>query len=258
MPALFAFLASAFARPSLILTLLALAGLVLLLARRSGARWLLLVGVGGQALLLVLPLDRWAALPLEDWYPALSNPPAHVDGIIVLGVAMHLAVSSDRATPGLNERAERMTAFMALARRYPEARLVYTGGTASRDWTESDAARLLFRQFGLEQRVVYEDRSRNTWENALFSRRLLDPRPGETWVLVTSAVHMPRAMAAFRAAGWPGVLADPVAFRTPRRGGLVPGVDISGALALLDEAVHEWIGLLAYRLTGRAQAEPAV
>ena len=54
------------------------------------------------------------------------------------------------------------------------------------------------------------------------------------------------------------MLADPVAFRTPRRGGLVPGVDISGALALLDEAVHEWIGLLAYRLTGRAQAEPAV
>jgi uncharacterized SAM-binding protein YcdF (DUF218 family) len=244
-------LASALARPSLVLTLLALAGLVLLAAGRRGARWLLLVGILPQAALLVVPFDRWVAQPLEDWYPALAQPPARVDGIVVLGGAHRLAVSRDRQTPGLNSEGERLTEFMALARRYPEATLVYAGGAHAEGWGEADAARLLFASFGLAGRVRYEDRSSNTWENALFSRRMIDPRPGETWILVTSALHMPRAVAAFRAAGWT-VLADPVAFRTPRTNAWLAGVNIAERLALLDIAAHEWVGLAEYRLRGHA------
>jgi uncharacterized SAM-binding protein YcdF (DUF218 family) len=244
-------LADSLARPSLALTLVALVGLVLLFADRRGARWLLLLGVAPLAALLVLPFDRWAARPLEDWYPTLADPPAHVDGIVVLGGADRLAVSRDRHTPGLNSEGERMTEFLALARRYPKAKLVYTGGAHWRGWGETDAARLLFGQFGLDGRVRYEDHSANTWENALFTRRLIDPHPGETWILVTSAVHMPRAMAAFRAAGWP-VLADPVAFRTPRTDIWLAGVNIAERLALFDEAVHEWLGLAEYWVRGHA------
>jgi uncharacterized SAM-binding protein YcdF (DUF218 family) len=140
---------------------------------------------------------------------------------------------------------------MALARRHPEARLVFAGGAASAGWTEADAARLLFDGFGLADRVQYEDRSQNTWENAVFARALAHPGPGETWVLVTSALHMPRAAAVFRAAGWP-VLPAPAAFRTGRGGPDWRSPDLAYQMQLLDTAAHEWLGLAEYWLRGRA------
>ena len=100
-------------------------------------------------------------------------------------------------------------------------------------------------------RIAVEDKSRNTLENAEFSRRVADPKPGERWLLITSAYHMPRAMAAFRLAGFP-VEACPVDWRTR---GLVdlgrPFALLSDGLHRTDTAFHEWLGLLAYRLTGK-------
>lgn len=246
------------ARPSLWLTGLALAGLVALLAgRRRLGRGLLAAGVLPLAALLAVPLDSWAAGPLENWYPHRTAFPARVDGILVLGGAQNLLISAGRGTPGLTADGERLTEVLALARTYPQARLAYSGGAVRRGWSEEAAARIFFDRFGLETRVVYENRSRDTWENAVFSRRLLAPRPGEVWVLVTSALHMPRAMAAFRAAGWTGLVADPVAYHTP--GWAVWGMmrSASARLALLDAAAHEWLGLLEYRLRGRAVFAPA-
>ena len=61
----------------------------------------------------------------------------------------------------------------------------------------------MFERLGLEEgRVIYEDRSRNTTENAEFSRDIARPRPEETWLLITSAFHMPRAVGCFRRVGW--------------------------------------------------------
>ena len=247
-------LTHAAARPSVLLLALVMAGLVLLLARRAAGRPVLILAIGGQVLLLVLPTGAWIGRPLEDWYPQPRPEPVHVDGVIVLGGATRLGVSAARGTPGLNQEAECMTAFLALARRHPEARLVFTGGSERRGWTEADAARLLFRDFGLEDRVQYEDRSQTTWENAIFSRDLVHPAAGGTWLLVTSALHMPRAVAAFRAAGWP-VVPYPVAYRT---GGpaVLTAPDPGERVSLLDTAVHEWIGIAAYWLRGRAELAP--
>ncbi len=100
-------------------------------------------------------------------------------------------------------------------------------------------------------RITAEEQSRNTVENAVFSRLVAQPKPGERWLLVTSAFHMPRAIAAFRAAGFT-VEAYPVDWRT--RGPIDatrPFAALTDGLAMTDVAVHEWIGLLVYRLTGR-------
>ncbi|MBL8587034.1 MAG: YdcF family protein, partial [Methylobacteriaceae bacterium] len=102
-------------------------------------------------------------------------------------------------------------------------------------------------------RALYEDRSRNTQENADFVRDLVRPKPGERWLLVTSAHHMPRAVGVFRKAGF-DVVAAPVDFRTPTARRLVVVREWAAGLALLDLAAHEWIGLIAYRLTGRTDA----
>ena len=108
---------------------------------------------------------------------------------------------------------------------------------------------------GLDQGdVVYEDRSRNTFENALFTRDLVKPKEGERWLLVTSAMHMPRAVGVFRKVGFP-VIAYPVDFRTNGefwRAG-VPG-DTGSAVSMVENAMHEWLGLIAYRLTGKTDA----
>lgn len=240
------------ARPSTILPLLAVIGLVLTLRRPASrrGRGLLIAGVGGLAAVAVLPVSTWMLRPLEDRFPAPQAMPQRVDGIVVLGGAISLARSTDRGTPELTRAAGRMTAFAALAHRYPNARLVFTGGNAdpfAKKTSEADVARVFFAGLGLTG-VRYEERSRNTHENALFSLQMMHPKPDEKWLLVTSAADLPRAIGSFRGAGW-SVIAYPADYHTLRhRTAFLPG--LADGLCDLDWAVHEWIGLFYYRLRG--------
>ncbi len=238
-------------RPSMALLLLALAGLLL---RRPLPCW---IGVVGLLSIVVLPLDQWLARPLED---AVARPPRpdRVDGVIVLGGAVEEDIFADRGLPALNAAAERMTEFLALARAFPQARLVFAGGSGrllAAPATEADEARALFGELGLPAaRVTFEATSRSTWQNAVLARRATGPAPGQVWLLVTSALHMPRALGAFRAAGWP-VLPWPVGYKTLRRG--LRWVEAPAErIGLLEAALHEWVGLLAYRALGRWAASP--
>ncbi len=242
--------------PGNLLLILLCAGVLLMGTRtwqRLGRR---LVGVAAAAGLAVtvLPLGTWLALPLENRFPAPARLPERVDGIVVLGGAVDQLLTAARGQPALRADAERMTAFVALARRYPAARLVFTGGSgrlARQEIKETVAARLLFEELGLDvERVLFEDRSRNTYENAVYSYRLAAPRPQETWLLVTSAYHMPRAVGCFRRAGW-RVVPYPVDFRTGGSYGYAPPLYFAEALEELGLAAHEWVGLAAYRLMGR-------
>lgn len=243
--------------PSTILVGLASVGVLLLWAGlRRVATAFLSVGVGGLLAVLVLPVQHWALLPLEDRFPR-NLPPPHVDGIVVLGGALKAFVTAERGIPSLNEAAERMTELVALARRYPQAKLVFTGGDASilpGGMREADIARQLFTDLGVpSERVIYESEARNTYENAILVSRLVKPLPGETWLLVTSASHMPRAMGAFRRVGW-SPMAWPVAYKAVQQPLVAIFTPPGEKLAELDWALHEWEGLLAYRLAGRTAA----
>jgi uncharacterized SAM-binding protein YcdF (DUF218 family) len=147
-------------------------------------------------------------------------------------------------------------AFAALARTYPAARLIFAGGSpiaAPDGLTEAKASAFLLEQLGVAPgRVRYNDQSRTTWQNAVNALTLAHPAAGEIWVLITSASHMPRAMGAFRAAGWPGIVAWPVAYRTTRSGWPAPLRPVGTRLAAIDLAAHEWVGLIEYRLSGRS------
>lgn len=103
-------------------------------------------------------------------------------------------------------------------------------------------------------RLILEERSRNTRENARFSAELANPKPGERWLLVTSAWHMPRAVGCFRRAGFP-VTAYPVDYRTAGpRDATRFNTFASDGLLEFDLAVKEWIGLVAYKLAGYTDA----
>lgn len=245
----------AFAAPSTFLIALTSLGALLLFTRFAPwGRRFVVTGLLALALLATGVPGSLLMRALEDRFPR----PAHVGevaGIIVLGGAVDEDLTAARHDVALKHSAERMTEGLALARLHPEARIVFSGGTGRlfpTQLTEADAARMLWRRLGLEDaRVLYEDRSRNTAENARFTRDLAQPKPGETWLLVTSAYHMPRSMGLFRAAGFE-VVAWPTDYRThggPRD--LLPMREASQGLTRADVAIREWIGLVAYRLTGR-------
>jgi len=203
---------------------------------------------------LVVATVPWASLiirPLEDRFP-VPTLDDQVTGIVVLGGALDPVVSATRDQVAANGAVERVTTLVDLGRRHPQAKLIFSGGSGSlstQDFKEAPVARRFLDELGFDtHRVVFEDQSRNTWENAVFSKQLMAPQPGETWVLVTSALHMPRSMGAFRAAGW-SVIPYPVDYTTSgRESGLA--FDPGSAFSRLDVGLHEWLGLAYYRWRG--------
>ena len=218
-------------------------------------RALALACAGALLFVSVAPVGALLIEPLEDRFP---QPPADIPapyGIIVLGGAIDDEASAARGQTIFAEGASRLTEAAILARRFPQARLVYTGGSASlwsSNSTEALEGRKLLVALGVDPaRIAIEDKSRNTEENARFTAALVHPQRDEAWLLVTSAYHMPRAMGLFVKAGF-SVRAYPVDYRSlgdarDWRMNLHP----ARGLRLFDLAVHEWIGLIAYRASGR-------
>jgi uncharacterized SAM-binding protein YcdF (DUF218 family) len=246
------------AAPSNALMVMALLGVGLALRWHRLGGGLAVAGLLGLAVAGWSPLGQALILPLEQRFAAFVDDGRPVDGIVILGGALDTLVSQARGTPALNEAAERMTAAVSLARRYPQARIVFSGGEARlifEGMSEADAARQLFANLGLDpSRLQLEGRSRNTRENAQFTAAMVQPKQGERWLLVTSAFHMPRAMGCFRAAGFQPI-AYPVDFRTRGRDDLLRGFDTAGeGLRRSDLAMREYIGLVIYRLAGFTDA----
>jgi uncharacterized SAM-binding protein YcdF (DUF218 family) len=203
----------------------------------------------------LLPLSKMLIAPLEERFPPWDASRGAPDGIVVLGGAIESAIAPLRPASALNEAAERITVIAELARKYQSATILYSGGNGSPGppGSEAQVAAALFETFGVPARqLMLEDQSRSTAENAAFSRRLVMPKPGERWLLVTSAYHMPRSIGAFRRAGFT-VEAYPVDYRTTGPADVwIPFDSIATGLRRTDLAAHEWIGLLAYWLTGRS------
>ncbi len=232
-----------------------LAGLAALLAFTRfarPARWIGLISLIALGLMAFSPLPRAVLRPLEDRFPQQDARKGPVTGIVVLGGA----VGMSRGDVAMNASASRMTKAVELARLHPQAKVVFTGGgvslTSNVVVTEADGAKLLFEGLGLEPaRLILEDKSRNTRENAIFTRNLVDPKPGERWLLVTSAWHMPRSIGVFRKAGF-AVEAFPVDFWSSGKAGdfVRPYARAPRALEIADNGFKEWVGLVAYRLAG--------
>jgi uncharacterized SAM-binding protein YcdF (DUF218 family) len=226
------------------------AATALLLGHIHAARVLGVLGAALFILIGVAPLSSVLARPLEDRYPRRPLP-AQITGIVTLGGGLGASTLITRGAPGTSPSLDRLVSTYDLARRHPEARIVFTGGWGQ--YADAIAARDDFQRMGLApERLTLEDRSRNTYENLAFTQALARPRPGETWVLATSAIQLPRAMAVARRVGWT-MIPWPTDYRTDTRPFWLGGwFAIGGNLRLADEAAHEWIGLAAYGAAGLA------
>jgi uncharacterized SAM-binding protein YcdF (DUF218 family) len=223
------------------------------LGRRLVLASVLLLAVCGLS-----PLGDWVLYPLESRFPAWDAARGMPDGIVVLGGSIDPEVSAAHGVAVVRGAADRLIAAAALARRYPNARIIFTGGSPnliSKDVREADYAVQIFESLGVpKERVTIERRSRNTVENAEFSKAIAAPKSGERWLLVTSAYHMPRSVGVFRKAGFP-VEPYPVDWRLGGREDLVnPHILAADGLTTIDVGVREWMGLVAYWISGRSSA----
>jgi uncharacterized SAM-binding protein YcdF (DUF218 family) len=236
------------AAPSHLLLWLTLASAIALVAGRPRlgrglaiATALLLVAFG------VLPTGDLLTRQLENQYPRPAVLPARVDGILDLGGGLGDDILVARRAPATALSEVRLVSTFELARRYPAARVVFSGGWGR--YADAAAAAYGFAQMGLDPgRLTLENRSHDTFENLVFTRRLVNPKPGEVWVLATSAIQMPRAMAVAQRLGWT-LIPWPTDYRTrPGPRPLADWLDVLGNLSRSDEALHEDIGLIAYQM----------
>jgi uncharacterized SAM-binding protein YcdF (DUF218 family) len=231
-------------------------GAILLLTRfaRLGRKLVI-----SSVLLLVVcglsPLGSLLLYPLEQRFPPWDAGRGAPDGIIVLGGSIDADLSVAHGSSVVRSSPDRVIVAAALALRYPNARVVFSGGSAnliSNDAREADFAGAIFESLGVaKSRLIMERSSRNTVENAEFSKALVAPKAGERWLLVTSAFHMPRSVGLFRKAGF-AVDPCPVDWRVGERGDLLSFTNVAtDGLGRTDLAVREWMGLMAYWATGK-------
>jgi uncharacterized SAM-binding protein YcdF (DUF218 family) len=243
---------------SLAFLVLALGVLLLWTPWRRFGRLLATLAVLVAAVLIAVPAGEWLLKPIEARFSRPLTMPEKVDGIVVLGGDFDAKLATERGplSPGRNG-APRLMAAADLARHYPNAKIVFAGGSGNlfdQQTREADIAAKILLTLGVDlSRVVFDRNSRNTYENALNAFRLVLPKPDETWVLVTSASHMPRAVGCFRRIDW-NILPYPVDYWThvdpPGPGQL----RFDGGMRVLERAMREWIGLGAYYMMGRTDA----
>ncbi|MDP6804749.1 MAG: YdcF family protein [Rhodospirillales bacterium] len=248
----------AVAEPGNLLTVVLVVGAVLLWTRgRRLGRLLVTLAALGALVFATVPMGEGMIRALENRFPAVRELPAEVDGIVALGGVVNPWVTEARGQLSLGGGIERLTELAALGRRYPGAKLIFSGGSGDpfrQDLKEAEMVKPYLESIGLDPaRVILEAEARNTHENAQFTYRLAGPKPGETWVLITSAVHMPRAAGSFRMAGWT-IIPYPVDYNLLPENNFTLRFNLQGGLSSAAWGIHEWLGLLAYRLTGRTDA----
>lgn len=245
-----------FLQPTTLIALTLLVGVVgLLLGRRRFGSTLVAAGSLGYGAIVFLSAGQLLIAPLENRYAANPELPEKVDGILVLSGPIDRNMTIARNQISIRDGAERYIEFARLLREYKTAKAIVSGGNPSVVGNlagQAEFSKQLLMPMGIDpDRVIFEADSRNTYENIVFSKKLLEPAQNSTWIVITSAYHMPRAKALLSAVGWDAI-AYPVDFRTEgKTGRYFFTMDSGEAFAVADLAVKEWLGIVFNRLMGR-------
>ena len=239
---------------TLVMLFVLLAFLLSFMKRRGWSRTFLVLG--GLLLFVTTFTTFGYALitPLEDRFQRPAEP-ARIDGIVVLGGAMDGEVNSVRGGWEFNRSGDRYLETLRLALTHPEAKILVAAGPAALaldQEREAFAAQRVFTAFGIAaDRIILDDNSRNTEENAQFAKSLAGDMTGQTWLLVTSAFHMPRSVGLFRMADFPVVPWPADYLASGAEGWRIKPDQPPENIAVATIALREWTGLVGYKLTGK-------
>lgn len=244
--------------PDSLLFILIVSSFALFLFKKEKlARRVLTIAVSLMIIITLFPIGEWLAVPLEHRFETNPQLPQQVDGIIVLSGSEDAHRSYLWKQPEFNAGAERLTTFVTLARKYPNAKLVHSGGSGSltlQKFKEAEVAGSLYDGLGLDTtRIIFEAESRNTFENVRNSKEIINPQNGENWVVITTATHMVRTVGIFQKQGW-DVIPYPVDHKTKKGHNLRMTYDFAHNLYVLRSVMREWLGLITYRAAGKTSA----
>lgn len=236
-----------------ILFVLIMLGVNLLATRWSSlGRRILFVTEFVLVIMVFLPFGQWSATFLENRFPQPTQITADAKGLILLGGSIDMPVSNARKMASYNQAGGRMIQFIELAFQYPHLPILFSGGGHQLVGKETEAsfAKDAFERFGVDiKRITLEDKSKNTIENAQFSYEIIKPNPEDKWVLVTSAIHMPRAVALFKKAGW-NVIPYPIDYHTRGDYSWSFNLSIYRGFHAWWNSMREWAGLITGYLFG--------
>jgi uncharacterized SAM-binding protein YcdF (DUF218 family) len=205
---------------------------------------------------IVVPTGFQLMSFLENRFPEITEIPSDAKGIILLGGSFDLRTSAALGRPSYNMAGGRIIDFMGLINKYPHLPILFTGAgaVANPKANESAIMKDVLVSFGVDlNRVTFEDRSKSTIENAKLSYDLIKPKAEDKWVLVTSAFHMPRSVALFRAAGW-NVIPCPVDYHLQKDiSWFSPNFDLSTGLLMWSHGIREIGGMSTNYLAGRTE-----
>ncbi|HEY8189196.1 MAG TPA: YdcF family protein [Micavibrio sp.] len=242
--------------PLNLVLLLLLGGALVGWFRRRTGRILAVTGVLILIIAGVTPLGANLLVRLENRHVRPEKQPEIVSGILILGGAFDTGLSAARHVAVSNDNMERVLEGVRLAKEYPLAEVVFSGGEGKllrRVQPEAREATAWLRNMGFEPaRFTFEDKSRNTYENILYTQEMINPGPQEIWIVVTSAYHMERTMGVFRALGWGNIIPWPTDYRTDGEKRWLPEkFDVAGNVYKTDLALHEFAGITAYWISGK-------
>ena len=243
--------------PSNVLFSLCALALLLLILRVRGASAFAAAGLCVSLVAAFSPLGNMMLVPLESRFPYMQLAEEPIAGILVLGGSFDTRGHGYLNTILLKEDSDPMAVIPALAKQYPNARILFSGGSdaPAPEPSEASVAKRYFMSFGIEERrIAVEERSLTTEENARFSADMVHPTPDARWLLVTMAYHEPRAMGAFRKQGF-NVIAFPVGARTHGWSDFWRSEKTAADnIRYIDVAAHEWFGLVQYKLSAYSDA----
>ena len=203
----------------------------------------------GSSLILT---RSWGKIKFYD----LETLPDFVDCILILSGSENPFLTKEHNQVNLNESSERLIESMKLINKYPQAKIVFSGCYKIKDddICSSEVVMKLFIQNNISiNNIIFENQSRNTYENLLFSKRLVKPTKYEKWILITSAFHLRRSMGIAEQLQW-SMIPYPTDFQTAKKIKWELSFNLIKNFYILERSSHEWLGLFTYYLLGRTSS----
>ena len=202
----------------------------------------------------ILPIGNYLIYQIEKEYHSNTEIPENIDGIIILGGATDALMFKEYGQISLNGSAERLVESVDIIRKHQNAKVIFSGGSGilnRPDLGHSDVAKFFYKKMGLDtNRLIFENSSRNTYENILFSKKIIIPKKNEKWLLITSASHMKRAQLVAEKNNW-NFIPYAVDFKNLKNFKFIFNLNLLSNINSFQQGSHEWLGLISYYLMGR-------